>query len=136
MGGTWKELRTHSCSMGRFDSCHLPLGSWDRRKGKPRLFWWMWSPCKCRGGQLQAVLPLVRKGYSDQQRKEALLRNVFSSVPPQLPVCFCWDVFFLIFSSPMWLPYCGPAVPRFRGMWWHNLTLDCLEGGMALLEGC
>lgn len=135
MGGTWNKLRTHSCSMGRFDSCHLPLGSWDRRKEKPGPLWLMWSPCKCEGGQLQAVLPLVRKGYSGQQRKKASLRNVFPSTPPQPPVCFCWDMFFLIFS-PMWLPYCCPAVPHFCGMCWHKLTLDCLEGGMALLEGC
>lgn len=32
------------------------------------------------------MLPLARKGYSDQQRKKALLRNVFPSTPPQPPV--------------------------------------------------
>lgn len=72
MGGTWNELRTHSCIMGRFDSCHLPLGSWDRRKGKPRLLWFMWSPCKCRGaapgcaasGEEGLFRPTEKKGFT------------------------------------------------------------------------
>lgn len=35
VGGTLNELNTHSCSTGRSDSCHLPLGCWERKRGKP-----------------------------------------------------------------------------------------------------